>query len=108
MISKRLALLPLMLSITMISIGPAFAQESASSTSSMTVEGTCGVTIGTALDFGLVTPDFASDEGILDITGTGSAPSIVSTFATDWLDGSNNIIVDGKNRDADRQPKQNK
>lgn len=93
--SQRLAIMPVLFALVMISFGPAFAQDS--STSTMTVGGTCGISIVSPMSFGNVIPGDISVEQELQITGEGSTSSDFSVFATNWIDvetGDN--IVNGE------------
>jgi len=96
MTSKKILILPAILSLVMISMGPAFAASS--SISSLTVGDSCGVSVTNSLEFGNVSPGNQSNEYSLVITGTGNTGSVVTVYASDWLDpvtGDN--IVDGEN-----------
>lgn len=88
MISKRLSVIPMILSLALISVSPAFALETTVTTgSTLNVLGACGVSVFavTDMDYGPLGVGDTSGRQELQITGTGSAPSLVEVAGTHWL-----------------------
>ena len=90
MISKRIAIMPIILSIALISMSPAFAVDT---TGTLEVGPLCGVNVVDTLEYGLVTPKELSVNAPLNIIGTGNSASIASVSGTNWLNGTNIIIL---------------
>ncbi len=81
------------LAIGMLGLAPTVAFAQTATNNSMTIAGTCGITIDNSLSFGSVDPDAQSGYEELQITPTGNGDVILDLYATDWLDtGSTNVI----------------
>lgn len=94
MISKRYLLMPMILALALVSFSPAFAQQT---TNVMTIGGTCGVTLGSSMNFSTVEIGIESAEQQLDITGLGSVPSELNIYATNWVENGQTVnIIDGQ------------
>jgi len=83
------------LAVAMLGLSPtvAMAANEVGATNSMTIEGTCGITIPSGLSFGSVDAEAESGEGQLNITPTGNGNPEVDVYAMNWLDTSDDSIV---------------
>jgi len=85
------------LAVGLLGLAPtaAFAQQETSST--MTILGTCGITIGSAMTFDAIEPDGRSSYEQLDITPTGNGDVVVNMFGGHWLDTTDGTnIINGE------------
>jgi hypothetical protein len=86
--SKAIMVVFGILSVAMVGMSPiTLAQET--TTSTLTVDTTCGFAIGLAMDFETVSVGEISTEAELQIEGTGTAigsSALLSVYAGDWLD----------------------
>ncbi len=92
---KILIIIPIILSLTIITASPVFGSDEVINT--MVVGATCGITLGDAISFGNVAVGTQSSEEILNINATGSAPSFVEVSGTDWLNDSDANMVNSEN-----------
>lgn len=69
-----------------------------STTGSVTISGTCGLTFtsGAPIAFGTLARDSVSSEQTLTLNNTGSVTSTVTVSASNWKDGSNVVHIAGQ------------
>ncbi len=83
------------LAVGMLGISPTVSFAQVVTNNSMSILGTCGITIDNALSFGNVTPGEESGYEQLDITPTGNGDVVLLMYASNWVDGDSNNIIDG-------------
>lgn len=94
---KILLIIPILLSLVMISVSPAAADSSQNFKNILTVGNFCGVDLGTVeADYGSLGKDEISASQTIEIIGTGNTDIDAYTYATNWLaEGTTDIIIPG-------------
>jgi len=64
-------------------------------TGTTTILGTCGLSFpdGNSVNYGALLPNTISNEIALNMTNSGSVSALLEIRGTDWLDGSNNSVM---------------
>lgn len=97
---KKFVLSLVVISLLLLPVGLQFANAvttTTSTTGSVTISGTCGITFtsGAPIAFGTLARDSISSEQTLTLNNTGSVTSTVTVSASDWKDGSNVVHIGG-------------